>query len=199
MKPGGTFLHGKGIKENTRRMKVIGDKISILKKENLLSVVILPTTDKNKLRLLFLWLFAWTVCGLIVFANYFKATDQNSKLFIIVYLSFWLYFEFNIVRTFAWKRSGKEKLWIQDGILHYQREINKKGRIREFDLNLISKLDLIELKPTRFADTINQSFWIKGGERLQFFSQSETILLAMQITDEEAKKIMEEVNTFIPN
>lgn len=178
-------------------MKVIGERISILKKENVLSIVILATNDKTKLRIMFLWLMAWTVCGLIVFANYFKATDQNAKLFIIIYLAFWLYFEFNIIRTFMWKRNGKEKLWIKDGKLHYQREINGKGKIQEFDLNLISPLELLELKPTRFADTINQSFWIKGGERLQFFSQSKVVLLGMQISDEEAKKIMKDINPML--
>lgn len=179
-------------------MKVIGERISIFKKENVLSVVILSTTEKMKLRLMFLWLMAWTVCGIIVFANYFRVTDQNSKLFIIIYLAFWFYFEFNIIRTFMWKRNGKEKLWIKDGALHYQREINGKGKIQDFDLNVISPLELIELKPTRFSDTINQSFWIKGGERLQFQSQSKLVLLGMQITDEEAKKIMKEINPLIP-
>ncbi|WP_317898836.1 hypothetical protein [Aurantibacillus circumpalustris] len=179
-------------------MKVLGDRISILKKENLISVVILPTTDKTKLRILFLWLLAWTVCGLIVFANYFKVTDQNAKLFIMVYLSFWFYFEFNIVRSFIWKRSGKEKLWIQSGILYYQRELNKKGKILEFNLDLISPLQLIELKPTRFSDIINQSFWVKGGERLEFYSQTKNVQLGMQITDEEAVTIMNEINRFIP-
>lgn len=178
-------------------MKVIGERISIFKKENVLSVVILSTTEKMKLRLMFLWLMAWTVCGIIVFANYFRVADQNSKVFIIIYLAFWSYFEFNIIRTFMWKRTGKEKLWIKDGALHYQREINGKGKIQDFDLNVISSLELIELKPTRLSDTINQSFWIKGGERLQFQSQSKLVILGMQLTDEEAKKIMKEVNAFI--
>jgi hypothetical protein len=178
-------------------MKVISERISILKKDNLLSVVILPTTDKGKLRFMFLWLMAWTVCGIIVFASYFKMTDQNSKLFIIIYLSFWAYFEFNIVRAFIWKRSGKEKLWIQDGIMHYQREINRKGKVLEFNLGLISPVKLIELKPGRFSDTINQSFWVKGGERLEFSAQAKTIRLGMQITDEEAKAVLKEVNQFI--
>ena len=74
-------------------MKVIGKRISILKKENLLSIVILPTTDKKKLTLLFLWILAWTTCGIIVFINYFKLLDENIKLFTIGYLSFWFYFE----------------------------------------------------------------------------------------------------------
>lgn len=178
-------------------MKVISERISILKEENLLSIVILPNRDKKKLLLMFLWLLAWSVCGVIVAANYFKLTDQNSKLFVIVYLSFWAYFEFKIIRAFAWKRSGKEKLWIQNGILHYQREINGKGKIQEFNLNLVSKLNLIELRPTNFADTINQSFWIKGGERLEFQSQSKVIRLGMQINDEEARAMMREVNAMM--
>jgi hypothetical protein len=178
-------------------MKIIGERISILKKENLLSIVILPTTDKNKLRLLFLWLLAWTVCGIVVFANYFRMTDQNSKLFIIIYLSFWAYFEFNIIRTFIWKRSGKEKLWIQDGMLHYQREMNRKGKIMDFNVDLVSPLQVLELKPTRFSDTVNQSFWVKGGERLEFQSQSKTVRLGMQISDEEARRIQKEVNQFL--
>ncbi|MBL7932557.1 MAG: hypothetical protein JNL60_11680 [Bacteroidia bacterium] len=179
-------------------MKVIGDRISILKKEDLLSIVILPITNKGKLWLMFAWLLAWSICGVIVFANYFQLTNQDAKLFIIIYLAFWIYFEVTIIRAYIWKKYGKEKLWIQDGILHYQREVNKKGKIREFNLSLLSKLNLIELRATRFADTVAQSFWYKGGERLEFQSQATTIRLGMQITDEEAKTIMREVNQFIP-
>jgi hypothetical protein len=179
-------------------MKVIGDRISILKKDNLLSIVILPTTNKTKLNLMFLWLLAWSVSGIIVLANYFRINDPDQKLFILVFLSFWAYFEFNIVRAFIWKKFGKEKLWIQEGILHYQREINKKGKIKEFNLDLISPLSMVELKPTRFADTINQSFWVKGGERIEFASQSAIIRLGLQISDKEAKQIVAEVNQYIP-
>ncbi len=178
-------------------MKVIGERISILKKDKLLSIVILPTTDKKKLGLLFLWLMAWTVCGLIVLANYFKVTEQNAKVFIIIYLSFWAYFEFNIMRTFIWKKFGKEKLWVLDGVLNYQREINKRGKVQSFNLELITKLELVELRRTSLADTINQSFWVKGGERLQFQAQAKTIRLGMQINEEEARKIMKEVNGYI--
>lgn len=178
-------------------MKVIGNRISILTKDNLLSVVILPTTDKKKLALLFLWLMAWSVCGIIVFANYFKLTDQNAKIFIIVYLSFWAYFEFNIARAFMWKKWGKEKLWIQDGVLHYQREINKRGKVMEFNLDLVGKLSLIELSRGSLADTINQSFWVKGGERLEFNVQARNIRLGMQISDEEAREVLREVNRVI--
>lgn len=175
-------------------MKVISKRISIYKTDKVLSIVILPTDNKNKLGLLFLWLMAWTVCGLIVLINYFKLQEQNSKLFTIIYLSFWAYFEFSIMRVFIWKKFGREKIWVQDGELNYKREINNKGKVKSFNLDLVSKLTLIELSRSSFVDSINQSFWVKGGERLEFTSQAQTIRLGMQISDEEARQIMKEVN-----
>jgi hypothetical protein len=178
-------------------MKVIGERISILKKEGLLSIVMLPTTDKKKLGIMFLWLMAWTVCGLIVFASYFRLPDRDSKLFVIIYLSFWAYFEYNIVRAFIWKKFGREKLWVRNGILHYQREVNGKGKVREFNLDLISKFNIIELSKTSFVDSFYQSFWVRGGERLEFATQGKVIRLGMQISDEEARTVSKEVNALI--
>lgn len=175
-------------------MKVLGERISILKKDNLLSIVILPGLDRKRLALIFLWLLAWTVCGLIVMVNYFQATNPDVKLFIIVFLSFWIYFEYNVVRAFMWKRSGKEKIWIQNGKLHYQKEINNRGKILEFDCNLISNIEIVELKSTRFADTLNQSFWVKGGERLAFDCQGKNYRFGMQITEQQARELRKEIN-----
>lgn len=81
--------------------------------------------------------------------------------------------------------------------MHYQREINRKGKIMDFNLDLVSPLQIVELKATRFSDTVNQSFWVKGGERLEFHSQSKVVRLGMQLTDEEARRIQKEVNQFI--
>jgi hypothetical protein len=178
-------------------MKVLGDRVSILKKENLVSVVVLASNDKKKLFLLFTWLLAWTVCGIVVFGNYFNAHSRDQKIFIIVYLAFWAYFEINIIRSFIWKRWGKEKIWIQDGILYYQKEVNRKGKIREWNVSLISRVDIIELKPGRWADTLSQSYWIKGGERLQFESQGKIVQFGMQINDSQASEIKRELNRLI--
>lgn len=189
--------NSRALTQRKQGMKVISDRISILKKDNLVSIVILPTQDKRKLGILFLWLMAWSVCGILVFTNYFRQTNADAKLFIIIYLSFWAYFEFNIARAFIWKRFGREKLWVRDGVLHYQKEINNKGRVREFNLNLITTLRLIPISTTSFADSFSQSFWVKGGERLEFNAQSKLIRLGMQISDEEARIILNEVNGFL--
>ena len=47
---------------------------------------------------------------------------------------------------------------------------------------------MVELNHKSLADTINQSFWVKGGERLEFFSQSKTIRFGMQINRYRGEK-----------
>ena len=93
-----------------------------------------------------------------------------------------------------WKRFGKEKLWIKNGLLLYKEDINGRGKIKEFDLNLISNLELITLTNGSIADTFSQTFWVKGGERIQFTCQSKVIKFGMQLADDEAKKIISALN-----
>ncbi len=178
-------------------MQVIGERSSILKKDKLFSLVILPVANKRKVNLMFVWLFLWTIGGFIIFVNYFKLTNQSARLFVIIWLAFWAYFEFKIARVFLWKRFGKEKLWVKDGALFYQREISGRGKIRQYDLNLISDLRFVELEKGNFADVFNQTFWVKGGERLEFSHQSKKIRFGMQLPDDEAKTILKEIRQFL--
>lgn len=177
-------------------MKLISERVSVQDKDNVLSVVILPTTDKKKLNLMLLWLLAWTACGAIVLVNYFKLNNQDAKLFIIIYLSFWFYFEYKIARAWIWKKFGREKIWLKSGKLFLQKEVNGKGKINEYELDLVNEVKLIELSHASFADTINQSFWIKGGERIQFQYMAKTITFGMQLSDKEAYEVIREIKSY---
>lgn len=174
-------------------IKAIGSRCSILLKNNIFSLVILPTDNKRKTLLLALWLFAWTTGGVIIMFNYFTLTQESAKLFLIIWLGFWAYFEYKIFRVFMWKQFGKEKLWIKNGTLFYQHNINGRGKIKEFDLNLVTDLELIEVDERDFADVFAQSFWVKGGERIVFKCQDKFIKFGMQLSNEDSYKIILEL------
>lgn len=180
-------------------IQLISKRSSVLIKDGVFSLVILPTEDKKKTNLLFLWLLAWTISGVIVIGNYFTITQDKAKLLLIIWIAFWAYFEFKIIRVFMWKRFGKEKLWIKNGLLLYKEDINGRGKTKEFDLNLISNLELIALTNGSIADTFSQTFWVKGGERIQFTCQSKVIKFGMQLADDEAKKIISTLNKYLKN
>lgn len=178
-------------------MKLLGERISIVKKQNLLSIVILATNDKRKLALMFLWLLAWSVCGVIVIINYFQITNEKAKLFLIIYLSFWAYFEVSIIRAFIWRKYGKEKIWIKDGTFHYQREINGKGKIKTYMPDLIREFKILDVRPGNLMDSLSQSFWVKGGERLEFLHQTKIQRFGMQISDEQARNLFNEIRDLL--
>jgi hypothetical protein len=178
-------------------IQVISKRSSILTKDQVFSLVILPTGDKKKTNWMFLWLLAWSVSGVIVMANYFTLTQEKAKMMLIVWLAFWAYFEFKIIRVYMWKRFGKEKLWVKSGTLLYQQDINGRGKIKEFDLNLVSDFSLVALTPGSIADTFSQTFWVKGGERIEFNCQSKIVKFGMQLDDDEAKKIIAALNKFL--
>jgi hypothetical protein len=178
-------------------LQVIGQRSSVLIKDGIFSLVILPTDSKKKLNLMFLWLFAFTVCGMIAFASYFKLNNNDDKITVIIFLAFWFYFEFNIARVYMWKRFGKEKLWIRNGKLLYQQDINGRGKIKEYDLNLISDFELVPLEKGSIADEFSQTFWVKGGERIVFSCQAKNIKFGMQLSDEEATKIISALHKFL--
>jgi hypothetical protein len=147
--------------------------------------------------LMLFWLLAWTACGAIVLVNYPKLTDQNTKLFVIVYLSFWAYYEYKITKAFLWRKYGKEKLWVKNGILFYQREIKGRGKVKEYDLNLVSDLKVVEVNEGNFFDFINKSFWVTGGERLELSCQGKAVRFGMQLSDKEAGSLFKELSQFI--
>ncbi len=178
-------------------VNVISKRCSVLIKDNVFSLVVLPTDNKKKTNLLFLWLLAWSVSGVIIIANYFKLNSANEKLMILIWLAFWAYFEFKVIRVFMWKRFGKEKLWIKNGVVHYQQEISGRGKIQNYDANLVTEFVLIPVEKENFMDVINQSFWVKGGERLLFIFQGKYIKMGMQLTDEEANQSIKAINKFL--
>ena len=89
-----------------------------------------------------------------------------------------------------WKRFGQEKLWIKSGILYYQQDINGRGKIKEYDLNLITDWDVINVQEANIADAFSQTFWVKGGERLEFICQGKLVKFGMQLPTEDATKIL---------
>lgn len=180
-------------------LQVIGQRSSVLIKDGIFSLVILPTENKKKVNLMFLWLFAWTVSGIIILVNYFKLTHYDAKLMIIIWLGFWAYFEFKIIRVYMWKRFGKEKLWIKNGNVLYQQDVNGRGKIKEYDLNLISDFEMIPVEKGSIADEFAQTFWVKGGERISFNCQAKHIKFGLQLTDEEATKIIAALRKFLKN
>jgi len=171
-------------------MEFIGQRISILNKENEKSIVIISFIDKTKNKLLLLWLLLWSLSGLIIFINYFLITDPNTKTAIIVWMGFWAYFEYKIFYVYLWRKSGKEKIKIRDKKLLYKLDVSGKGKIKEYELDVIKNLRLVAADENTFAEILNSSYWMIADEKLTFDYKGKEIKLAYQLNNNDAKALL---------
>jgi len=175
------------------KIEVIGKRISVFKDDKVESFVIKPTDANWKTYLLFAWLFLWTVSGCIVAANYFTLQNTNLKLVLIMWMSFWAYFEFKIGKAFLFRKFGKEKIWIKSGKLFYWRDIAGRGKKLEFEKELVKDLDTIEKKKNDFFGFMNESFWVIGGESISFSYAAKIYRLGIQLPEEDARELLRQI------
>lgn len=177
-------------------MEYIGKRISILKSPEEVSVVILSEAENKKSTLLLLWLIAWTLCGGIVFWEYFKLTDGDTKLWVVVWLAFWFYFEYTITKAFLWRRSGKEKIKIKPGHITVKREVNRKGKLKSYELDAVSDFRIVE-EANSLLRALNNSYWAVAGETLAFNYYGKTIPFGLQLNEAESKELYRLIKHYI--
>ena len=166
-------------------MEYIGKRISWKRNENGLSIVVLSTADKTKKLLLFLWFFLWSLCGVIVITQYFRITDPNTRVAIIVWIGFWAYFEFRIFKAYMWRSGGLEKIKIRDGKLLYKRDTAGRGKIQSFEKDFVKDLRVLE-NGSSFMDQLNSSYWVIAGERIAFDYYGKEVKLGLQLDDSDS-------------
>lgn len=177
----------------SEKIEHIGKRISVFKSDDVTSFVIVPTDASWKLYMLFAWLFLWTASGVIVAANYFTLSNANIKLVVIMWMAFWAYFEFKIGKAFLFRKFGKEKLWIRNGKMHYWRDVRGRGKKLEFEKELVKDLQVVEKKKSDFLQSLNESFWVIGGESVVFTYGSKNYLLGIQLPEEDARELVRQV------
>jgi len=178
-------------------MEYIGKRISIKRKEDEISIVILSSVDKTKNMLLFIWFFLWTLSGIIVITQYFMLTDPDTKAAIIVWLGFWAYFEYKIFKAFMWRKFGLEKIKLREGTLFYKRDVAGKGKIKVFEVDFIKDMRMIEPRENYFLESLNNSYWMVAGEKLAFDYYGKEIRFGIQLEVTDAKNLFNVIESEI--
>ncbi|MGQ0828679.1 MAG: hypothetical protein ACT4ON_09815 [Bacteroidota bacterium] len=169
-------------------MEYIGNRISLKRTEDQVSIVILSSVDKTKNLFLFIWLFLWTLSGIIILAQYFILTDPDTKAAILVWLGFWAYFEYKTFKAFMWRKFGLEKIKLCDGKFFYKRDVAGKGKIKVFEIDFIKDLRIIQSKENSFLENLNNSYWVIAGEKLAFDYYGKEIRFGIQLDQPDVKE-----------
>ena len=177
-------------------MEYIGNRISVIKNEKELSVVVLSYKDSTKQWLLTCWLLGWTACGMIFLSQFFGMQNENTKIGILVMLAFWAYFEFMGIKAFMWRKFGKEKIKIKEGKLFVKRDIRGHGKKESFGIEFIKDIRLCEQNEKNFWWFMSRSYWTLAGETIAFDYYGREKRMAMELDLKEAKELLKLIKQY---
>ncbi|MFM7023319.1 MAG: hypothetical protein ACKOXB_10095 [Flavobacteriales bacterium] len=179
-------------------MKNIGKNIVYKEDKNELYIEIKPTYDKNKYNLALIWFIAWSFCGVMVVASWiFYDMNRDQKLFILVFMVFWAYFEYQVMQALRWRKSGLEKVKITNGKMHYVKEISGRGLEKIYDTHTLSNLFYQADANEGFFNILNQSNWMPGNEVLEFKAADKKRRIGIQLNKNDAELLANKINSYI--
>jgi hypothetical protein len=172
-------------------------RISQEKREEGILIKIKAFRDESKQKNLTVWLVFWTFCGIAIGSQLFVKGDDELRAFVFVYLAFWGYFEYVVIKAFKWRKSGEEQFLISEENFHYGRTYNNRGFLKPHRKDLVNAVKVIDEEIGTFAKVFGSSYWVVGGERLAFTVSGKEIPFGMQLTDKEVKQLKENLNKLL--
>ena len=180
-------------------VKKIGDKIHIHSNvSNDLRIIIPAQMEKWKETLLLTWLLAWSFCGVYFLYELFAGGhDGNMRLFFIILLSFWLYYEVKIGKAFLWRKYGKELIKVDEDKLYLKSDIRSYGKMNGYFKDNIKNFGVINLSEKSFKKHAENSYWVVGGETIGFEYMGKKVGFAKQLPEKDAKKLAKLIASYI--
>jgi hypothetical protein len=166
-------------------IKYLSPGISYYKKESETTLIILPRLTTKQEALLTAWLFCWTICGVFFIWQLFGNYSKEQKLYFVILISFWAYYEYRIGYTWLWKKYGMELFKFDNEAMYYKRSLKKYGKVYKYYYENINNFKADEIKPQTFSSVLENSFWVIGGEKLSFNYLSDRIRVGIQLKSDE--------------
>lgn len=164
------------------------------RKEDGLLIKIKAFREDSKQKNLTIWLLAWSFCGIAIGSQLFIEDNGELKNMVFIFLAFWAYFEFKVVKAFRWRKGGEEQFWITKDDLHYGRTYFNRGILKPYRKDLVNAVRPIDSEDNSFVKAFASSYWVIGGERLAITVGGKVIAFGLRLSDKEAKQLMKTLN-----
>lgn len=183
-------------------MKWLSPRISFHRhnKDKYTTIIISTKVDKWKESLIFGWLCLWTLVGLFILyflitGNYTQSMLVNSskkdlQLYLVIFLAFWLLFEFRVAKVYLWRKKGMEYFKLSPEKMIIKKAFGKYGKAYEYLTSNIKNIELIPQKEKGFAKVMTGSFWDLGNETISFEYLNKKVIFGKQLDLKESKSLL---------
>jgi hypothetical protein len=169
------------------------DRITVKENPEELEIIISGKIPQNQFIVLSVWLVLWTIAGLYVLSQLFAAQPNEIRIFIFVWLIFWVYFEYKVVTAWLWRKYGREIFRIQKDNAELRFELLNGGKSNEFRSSEIEKISNLEPQKGLFIKNYFSSYWVVGGESISIEYQGKLYLFGRQISQQDADLLIRRI------
>lgn len=182
--------------------KYIGERISTYVDKNYTSIIVFPQRKRWKEALMFAWVIGFTVVGFYMIYLFFGGLEhldntglkgtaaeirRNQKIFTGVFIMFWMYFEYQVVKGLLWVVLGKELIRINKDTLSIKNSILSYGKSRRYFYENIKEMEPIKQEEMSFSFNYENAFWRKGTDSIAFTHKSKSTSFGRKLNSKDAR------------
>ena len=169
--------------------KSIGPRITYAEHGDAFTVIITQSIPRTSFLLLVGWWFAWWLIGAVFFVEWARAEVADERMFFAISLAFCAYFAFRVGKVIAWRKWGREMIRITGTTFSVKNAFGSYGRALEVPVASVDRMEVVKRDPAKFLHSLDQSFWIMGGDSLQFTYLRGRFVLGKQLDNKSAAQL----------
>ena len=164
------------------------NRIEIEKNEKL-TIRIKALYNKGKQSILFLWIILWSLAGIGIMAQFFLPHDEDMNAYLLVWLAFWIFFEYKVISAYRWRKWGEEVLIIEKGEILLVKKIKERGIPRRFEVNFVKNIENLKEADNLFVKMMSEAYWNVGKESLVFNYKGKDVFFGKELDEQDSNVI----------
>lgn len=169
-------------------MKWIGKRISFEDGKQKTTIIINPEDIAWLKAVMGAWVGMWmAIGGIVIWSLFVLPLSQQEQIIMVIFLSFWAYFAYKVLRSFFWLLWGKELVKIDEVALYYKKSIRKYGSSVPYYLENITKITVHQPKEKSIQAAWEKSPWIIGGDRIEFEYLGKLVKFGKKLSDKDTQ------------
>lgn len=156
-------------------------------------------SDAKKIQFMKLWIIlAFASIVLLIVQFFLPYSIGAARFYLVGLIGFLIYFVYIAIKAYYFRKYGTETIYVNNDKFMIRRDIyTKQGKPKWFKANEKNPFSKVDEKPGGINAFFYSSFWVVTGGTIMFGAKNSEFRFGVQLTDEEANKVVQMMNKSI--
>lgn len=177
-------------------MEILSDRMSVVRNDAGISIVISSHANRKKSRAVLAILLFWIIGGIVMIWNFPSIAEDKTKLIVLIWLAFWVYFFYVLFRLYRWKQYGHEVVKIANNVMKYKKDVKGRGWVQDYALEKVKRMRPSDTVNPNWLRNIGGDFWNTDCDSIRFDYEDREISFGFHLEPAERVKLIKLIGEF---